>query len=429
MASVTINPVETTSTESASKAGMVSSDDHCSAILLRGMLARFTAETEDAEIAFMRKYQQFQETHSFPLQPTGMREYKKSLARLAMARDCAIPAEIDPDSVSNCTRIGCLNALLRLDDEKGRPYLIKDWILHRPYLFIRCDGDVFLIKNRNFRETTDPEKVRLELLNIRTGTFEAIKEKQLSALLDKRGVNEDSLVVMFNIPYNDTAVACYPSCELETLMEPNRKGLFYNQVQRAGLCVLHAANAFVGKYAVLPSELGEYTTGVFKEIGKVKSVEFQQGSADASASAADDGCTELQDIEEGIDLGILQAYLIHLAQIGRIESKYKQTVLCDLKITIEGHLRMRINGETAWKSVSKSFFKDRDRLILGSFAPLHASAFRKKPDGSWVCVDPLEEGQEEIESLSRFLKEEAGRVGAVESLDRESIALKIIYLK
>ncbi len=313
---------------------------------------------------------------------------------------------------------------------------INFFITQRPYLFFQKSTDEFYFFRNNTCSLDDSgieEAPDLEVLEVGAGQWRRVEDLTMFAgTMDDNDcprfdgmIRARDLMVQFNRDESQEEafrndISVYHG--EETLGPQERGKPFYHEEQTSGFCQLHAANAFMGYQAVRPSDLQSYIN--------IKSAEFNQEGIEGLAQ----GGEELSfrrgfNIDDGIDMGMIISYLSHLQDNGMLNG--------DLTGLMVGKIKMNGNDELVFVSdetneetvVDEAFLAARSRVMLGTYAPIHARAFRKNDDESWSTIDSGSPGQEITENLSAQLR---NTLAIQESLRRDElgkfISLPVAFL-
>lgn len=308
----------------------------------------------------------------------------------------------------------------------------------RPYLFLadRTGQHFALIRNKDL--TATHYAVECEMFDLRSHTWVDVTEEQLDEMFPEK----DSFVGM--TPVSETGKRAEHDqvnhhYEHDTLGSQVRGGKYYCEKQKSAFCQIHAANAFLGYRAVVPSELQAFVTmrshGMSGE--HVQGL-ARGGEADDATCARAEGpdASELMDIEGGVDQGMVLAFLQNLHEtgelnvdvsnlrVGKLTFDYdrRELVFLDDSAGDDGDLRSEV--------VDDAFCQRFQRSMVGTFAPIHATARRRNADGSWTEVDSLYKRQPVYESLADHYRalffEQTGRTG--EEPDDEVAKMKHMTL-
>jgi hypothetical protein len=147
----------------------------------------------------------------------------------------------------------------------------------------------------------------------------------------------------------------------------------------------------------------------------------------------DDGWGSLSDIGNGIDLGMIQKYIVHLsAEGGIIDRKFSNIASLEISLNESEELIASVDGASV--VLGDEFFATKDRLMLGGFYPAHTIAFRKNSEAEqWLEVDSAQPGQPIVKAgiVARLQQECRDQTIAAESTSRGSgkVKLKLVFLE
>ncbi len=287
---------------------------------------------------------------------------------------------------------------------------IDFFMLGRPYLFFHSpQSQEFFYFRTNHGDSIGAEET-LEVLEIASGEWKRVTDLKLftGTLGDEDEPNYDGLikahdlVVQFN---RDQAaqesamneIDCYH--EEETVTSQERGQAYYHEEQTSGFCQLHAANAFIGYRAVVPSTLQKFID--------IKTESFSQahieGLAQGGAVAISRG---LMSIEDGIDMGMVIDYLRNLSDIGELRLDEDINEIIVGKITLNANQQLVIIDDRTDQEivVDEAFLALKSRIMVGTFAPVHSQTLRKNDDNSWTVVDSLHASQEVVDDFVGFFR-------------------------
>ena len=183
-------------------------------------------------------------------------------------------------------------------------------------------------------------------------------------------------IVFANKTIIDDKVTTYSHKESTKTPGPDNP-TFYHEEQLEGQCGIHSANAFLGKRAVLPSELTEFNREVLvggnADVVSRSPHEYLETAADRVINAT-----------EGNDPNILKSFIEHLSKSDAIDHRALELEF--------------LNHDGANKQAANRLGQlqaDIDRLIFGRMVPTeHFIAFRADSDGNWFKIDSMEKTQQ-----------------------------------
>lgn len=176
---------------------------------------------------------------------------------------------------------------------------------------------------------------------------------------------------------DDSVTTCHGEASTETPGPDNPK--FYHEEQTGGQCGIHSANAFLGKRAVLPSELTEFNREILvgdnADVVSRSPHEYLETAADRVINAT-----------EGNDPNLLKLFMQRLSKSDAIDHRYQ-----NLELEFLNH--DGANSQAAGRLGQLQ--GENDRIIFGRALPTeHFIAFRADGDGNWFKIDSMEQTQQ-----------------------------------
>jgi hypothetical protein len=233
-----------------------------------------------------------------------------------------------------------------------------------------------LLENRPHLLLTNDKGSGLDHLLVRGGTPPRVHDPQRGGFvpltqqrLDGFGITDDTRITLGDRRPNDSVKHYHGTPTPHAVNGP-----FYHEEQKEGQCGIHAVNAMLGDRKVLPSKLTKFNETQL-QTGGVILPPTAQGRYDEKAPS--------YDAADGNDPAMLQRFVAHQANKGRIDPGYKSFQSEQLN---QAQLQDRLKS-----------FKD-DRMVLGTRLPgeSHFVAFRKDAKGDWTKIDSLDSNQEKI---------------------------------
>ena len=303
---------------------------------------------------------------------------------------------------------------------------INYFIATRPYLFFHQP------ENNSFYFFKNPgslgSDIDYQVLDVKSGVWKKVVDltpftgsvesldNEESRIYDG-AIKAHHFVIFFNPPAEEKDKLDIFYGE-ETRESQGSDSKYYHESQTNGYCQIHAANAFQGYQAVIPSKLQEYVTE--------RAQEFSQGSVEDLLQGAEEQreFNKVFTIENGTDMGMMVAYIQHLSATSQIESDVTNLKSGSIKL-IDDNLVFESGEGGPPIPITAEFLNSIDRCMFGTYAPIHALTMRKNTDGTWNVIDSFHEPQSHQIDLVEWLK---GQIRENEKLKGPLTAFPFTFL-